>query len=105
MKKIAAVVFAGLLGGSLIQSTGSAHADDDRRGIHNEWRDLRQDRQQLEQLRRQRNNEAREGDYGEVRKYNRQIRKLENDMHKDRRELRRGDVYRDHDRDEHYDND
>jgi hypothetical protein len=105
MKKIAAVVFAGLLGGSLILSTGLARADDDRRDIHNEWRELRRDRQQLEQLRRQRDNEAREGDYGEVRKYNRQIRKLENDMHRDQRQLRWGDVYRYRDRDDYYDND
>ena len=105
MRKITAVVFAGLLGGSLVLSTALARADDDRRDVRHEWRDLHRDRQQLEQLRRQRDNEAREGDYGEVRKYNRQIRKLENDTYKDRRDLRWDDFYRYHDRDDYYDND
>ncbi len=102
MKKFTAVIFAGLLGSSLmIHTAGIARADDeDRRD--NERQDLRQDRQQLDELRRHRDAEAREGDRREVRDYNQKIRKLENDMHRDRRELGRD---RDHDRDEHHDHD
>jgi hypothetical protein len=104
MKKITAVLFAGLLGSSLvIHTAGVARADDDdRRDNRSEREDLRRDSQQLEELRRHRDAEAREGDRGEVREYNQKIRKLENDMRKDRRELRRD---RDHDRDEHHDHD
>ncbi len=102
MKKFTAVIFAGLLGSSLmIHAAGIARADDeDRRD--NERQDLRQDRQQLDELRRHRDAEAREGDRREVRDYNQKIRKLENDMHRDRREIRKD---RDHDRDEHHDHD
>ena len=102
MKKFTAVIFAGLLGSSLmIQSAGIARADDDDRR-DSERQDLRRDAQQLDELRRHRDAEAREGDRGEVREYNRKIRKLENDMRKDQRELKRD---RGHDRDEHHDHD
>jgi Tfp pilus assembly protein PilF len=104
MKNIASIIFAGLLAGSLFHPAGVARADDeDRRDIQNERRDLRQDRQQLEALRHKREAEIREGDYGEARRYSQQIQKLENDMHRDRRELgnRDWDDYRGdhHDRD------
>jgi len=100
MKNVTSIIFAGLLAGSLFHPAGVVRADDDdRRDIQGERRDLRQDHRQLDELRRRREAERREGDWGEAHKYNDQIQSLENDMRRDRKEVRRGNRDEDHDHD------
>jgi len=64
---------------------------------------LRQDQRRLEELKRERHEEIREGDRGEARDYNAKIREQEKDIRRDRKNLkdeereRHGKGYHDHD--------
>ncbi len=58
---------------------------------------MRQDQQQLEQLRREREHEIREGDRHETRDYDQKIHELQKDIRRDQRSL----GYEDHDRRHH----
>ena len=105
MRKSRSIVCMSLLTVSLMIPIGSAYADRKRE-------ELRRDQRQLEDLRRQRNRELRQGDRREAREYNEKIRDKRKEIYQDRRDIygdndgRRGRDYswwrRDRDRD-HFD--
>ena len=84
MKKSLSIISMSLLTAVLLIPSARAFADEER----SEHRDLRQE-QQLEQLRREREHEIREGDRRETRDYDQKIHQLERDMHQDRRSIGR----------------
>ncbi len=78
MTKSKSILCMSLLGATLIAPGARGFADDDdRHDTRNQRQDLRQDNEQLEQLRQQRDREIREGDKRETREYNSKIRNLE----------------------------
>ena len=108
MKNLAAIILTGSLAVSAFHPAVVARADDDERreiqdGRRYLRRDLQQDQRQLEELRRRRQAEIREHDYAEAHRYDQQIQQLENNMHRERRELRNRD--RADYRGEHHDRD
>jgi hypothetical protein len=95
-----------LLAASLMIPSGRSYADNDPPGNHGQRQDLREDLQQLEQLRKRRDHELREGDRREAREYNQKIRNLQKDIHRDRRNINEREDYRRHHRHGHdYDDD
>jgi len=100
MNKSKTIIGMSLLAASLIIPTAKGFADDDdRRNIRNQRQDLRQDQQQLEQLRQ------REGDKAEAREYNGKIRELRKDMQQDKRNLRRGEHEREREHEHEHERD
>jgi hypothetical protein len=98
MTKSLSIMSTTLLAASLMITAARGYADDDRR------QDLRQDHEQLQDLRRQRQNEIREGDRHEAREYDKKIHNLQKDIRKDERSVRRDREDRDHhDRDHDHD--
>ena len=113
MRKSRSIVCMSLLTVSLTIPIGSAYADRNPPGNHRQREELRRDQRQLEDLRRQRNREIRQGDRREAREYNEKIRDKRKEIYQDRRDIygdndgRRGRDYswwrRDRDRDHYYD--
>ena len=88
MTKSKSIFCMSVLAATLIAPTARGFADDDdRHDTRNQRQDLRQDSQQLEELRQQRDREIREGDKRETSEYNSKIRNLEKDMRLDRKDL------------------
>lgn len=96
MKKSFMIASVGLLAASVMISNGRGDASDNPPS-HNRMRDeLRQDTRELQDLRRQRNRELREGDWREARQYDQQIREQEREVRQDWWDLHRGDSDRWH---------
>jgi len=101
MKKSISIVSMGLLTVSLMIPSARSYADDPP-GNHRQREELRQDRRQLEDLRRRRNQELHEGDRREAREYNEKIRDQKREIRRDRRDIygqNRDRWHRDHDHD------
>ena len=91
MKKSLMIVSVGLLAASVVVSSGRGNAND-HPPSNNRMRDeLRQDTRELQQLRRQRDRELREGDWREARDYNDKIREQEREVRQDWWDLHRAD--------------
>ena len=104
MKKSTSLIAMSLLAAFLIIPSGRGYAKDDPPGNHKEREELRQDRQQLEELRRRRAQEIREGDRREAREYNEKIRDKQREVRGDLRDIygdRDGWNRNGHDRDRH----
>jgi len=86
MKKSISIISLSLLAASLMIPSGRGYADNPH-GNHRQRQELREDRQQLEALRRRRNQELREGDRREAREYNEKIRDQKREIRKDRRDI------------------
>ena len=116
MRKSQSIVCMSLLTVSLMIPIG-AYADRNPPGNQRQREELRRDQRQLEDLRRQRHRELREGDRREAREYQEKIRDKKKEIYRDRREIYgrnngrnddwRGREYgwwgRDRDRDHYYD--
>jgi hypothetical protein len=105
MSKSISIVSMGLLAASLLIPSGRSYADNPP-GNHKEREELRRDQRQLEELRRRRNQELREGDRHEAREYNEKIRDQKREIRQDRRDIygQNRDRWH-HDRDHDYDHD
>ena len=90
MKTSNAIIAIGLLTASMTVPTGRSYADDDSPGN----REQRQDSRDLQQLRRQRDRELREGDTDEAREYNEKIRRQEGEVRQDHRQIYRSEQHR-----------
>ena len=99
MKKSTSLIAMSLLAASLIIPSGRGYAKDDPPGNHREREELRRDKQQLEELRRRRAQEIRQGDRREAREYNEKIRDTQREIRQDRREIygQNDGWYRDYD--------
>ena len=104
MRKSTSLISIGLLAASLLIPSVRAHADNDRPGTAKQRHELREDLQELEQLKRQRDRELRQGDKREAREYNEKIRDQQREIRRDKKEIyqhdnnngrRRGDRDRD----------
>jgi hypothetical protein len=107
MRKSLSLIAMSLLTASLMMPMGHAYADDNPPGNRRQRQELREDLQQLEQLKDRRRQERREGDRREAREYDEKIRDLQREIRRDRREIygqNDGWWRRDRDRD-HYDYD
>ena len=113
MRKSQSIVYMSLLTVSLMIPIGRAYAGGNPPGNHREREELRRNQRQLEDLRRQRNRELRQGDRREAREYNEKIRDKQKEIYRDRREIYgdnatsrshgRSGRRRDRDRDHYYD--
>ena len=83
MRKSLSIVCMSLLTVSLTIPIGSAYADRNPPGNHRQREELRRDQRQLEDLRRQRNRELRQGDRREARKYTEKIRDKRKEIYQD----------------------
>ena len=104
MKKSTSLIAMSLLAASLIIPSGRGYAKDDPPGNHREREELRRDKQQLEELRRRRAQEIRQGDRREAREYNEKIRDKQREISGDRKDIfgdRDGWNRNGHDRDRH----
>jgi hypothetical protein len=94
MKKSNAIIAIGLLTASMTVPTGRSYADDDRPGNREQRQELREDSRDLQQLRRQRDRELREGDTDAAREYNEKIRRQEGEVRQDHRQIYRSEEHR-----------
>ena len=86
MRKSISIISMGLLAASLLIPSGRSYADNPP-GNHKQREELRRDQRQLEDLRRRRNQELREGDRREAREYNEKIRDQKREIRQDRRDI------------------
>lgn len=91
MKKSLLVASVGLLAASVMISGGRGDASADPPGNHRQREELRQDNRELQELRRQRDRELREGDWREARQYEDKIREQEQELRQDWWDLHRAD--------------
>jgi hypothetical protein len=94
MKKSNAIIAIGFLTASMMVPTGRSYADDDPPGNRGQRQELREDSRDLQQLRRQRDRELREGDTDEAREYNEKIRRQEGEVRQDRRQIYQSEQHR-----------
>jgi hypothetical protein len=97
MKKSLSIISVSLEAAPLLIPSARGFADDER----SERQDMRQDQQQLAQLRREREHEIGEGDRRETRDYDQKIHELQKDIRRDQRCLGREDHDRRHHEREH----
>ena len=106
MRKSTSIISMSLLAASLMIPSVRGYADSDPPGNRRQRQELREDLQQLEELKQQRKREIRQGDRREAREYDEKIRDQQREIRRDRRELygqARGRWDRDRDHDHWYD--
>ena len=91
MKKSLVIASVNLLTASVMLSSWLGNASAHPPGNHRLRDELRQDTRELQELRRQRNRELREGDWREARQYNEKIREQEREVRQDWWDLHRAD--------------
>lgn len=91
MKKSLMIASVGFLAASVMISSWCGDASANPPGNRRLRDELRQDTRELQELRRQRNRELREGDWREARQYNDKIREQEGEVRQDWWDLHKAD--------------